>query len=1076
MYDVKSNYKYATKLIKNKLPANAIRAILRKLEMKSIGIKTVLQDRLLDYLESGYDNRIDDRVDKIYKLVLSEYRPDYQTRKHFAKERQYPGNFYSRDRDQESFRKSTSSWRANQPEYDSRTGSNDQDSLDAKDRKDRFYNNKTSHLEDNSKNYNTLHHDSTNNNANYGSSSSSSNLISSTTGSNNNNYRSSTSHANYGQAHSTSHHQYNVAQSHNGSHSSENFSRNNDLPDKIQSSFKSFSMEKPQSRVTKHTNAEDPNSLVNQTKPNISFKIKNGYKSSKLELQSNLEQEPSIANLSEAQKTSLQIKLKKTPFYNLVKPLTEPLVIPSSKNEKQKFTLRFTLTEDDVRLVRSMRYRIYLLSILNDGTKDHSSEVGLDFPQGTSLLVNNHTVNISISGIRGKRGVSNPCDITKQVSLEHKIANLLEFSLFGVNSSPVKIFAYLVIPQSNIKLINEIVARPKISYDETLTKFFKKDDDELCIQETLLTLKCPIAFTRIEIPIQGKNCGHVECIDANNYLLLQRQAESWTCPICNNSLAYEDITVCEYMKDILQKTKDYDLDAILLESDGTWCLPKNAQLIDDSKNDTVDEEDDKDVLNVMHKKSFSMNEVVSLIDSDNESQDNHNIELNSNSEQSQTTKTLEKSVELTKCQKVAAQTSKSIHVHRDKITDQYSAPNSGSTEMTPAVPPATTELPQEFVKSASSVKLPLPKVRNSTKSISTTVSPHGSFQSLNFFSEGNKDFSGTSYKESTSGVKFSNSIEASSLSDISNRSEEKVQSIVLKEPLPKTALFDSQGKLSLEHTSKSNQGEPQENREENNETLLFNNLPSWETSILSHARFNDQAKSNFTLSPVSKKPQKGSVNIKKPLISGYPTAVLDSLNSSIINSTQEDENLDSKKDGAYLLNVSSGSIVAETEFIKPKANLPLNKQTSQSKLPTPPSTFETSKTADESLPLSKNGSLEVLQTNNHVLTNNYTDSIVVKEPGSILNKGVTNISETPIKSTELNQNIKTAVPKIHGFKSIPLAPSNKLAQTSSTKRAAQVFSSLSTEKSFDSAVGSKRTYDVIDLTLSDEDEEPPLKR
>ena len=39
-------------------------------------------------------------------------------------------------------------------------------------------------------------------------------------------------------------------------------------------------------------------------------------------------------------------------------------------------------------------------------------------------------------------------------------------------------------------------------------------------------------MTRIEIPVRGVNCDHLQCFDLESYLLMNYNSNKWKCPIC----------------------------------------------------------------------------------------------------------------------------------------------------------------------------------------------------------------------------------------------------------------------------------------------------------------------------------------------------------------------------------------------------------------------------------------------------------------------------------------------------------------------------------------------------------------
>ncbi|VDP54148.1 unnamed protein product [Schistosoma margrebowiei] len=70
------------------------------------------------------------------------------------------------------------------------------------------------------------------------------------------------------------------------------------------------------------------------------------------------------------------------------------------------------------------------------------------------------------------------------------------------------------------------------------------DDDDLVMPNTLpVQLLCPLSKCRIEVPVRGRNCRHVQCYDATTYLIINERKPTWNCPVCDGKAVYEDLIV-----------------------------------------------------------------------------------------------------------------------------------------------------------------------------------------------------------------------------------------------------------------------------------------------------------------------------------------------------------------------------------------------------------------------------------------------------------------------------------------------------------------------------------------------------
>lgn len=120
-------------------------------------------------------------------------------------------------------------------------------------------------------------------------------------------------------------------------------------------------------------------------------------------------------------------------------------------------------------------------------------------------------------------------------------------------------------------------------------------DPDIVATSQVLSLKCPLTYMRLNLPIRATTCRHIQCFDATSYLQLQEQGPQWLCPVCSRLAPFESLAVDEYVRDILENTAG-DLDQITIDPDGTWNTgqAKNGQPSTPKRAETsqVDDEDD----------------------------------------------------------------------------------------------------------------------------------------------------------------------------------------------------------------------------------------------------------------------------------------------------------------------------------------------------------------------------------------------------------------------------------------------------------------------------------------------------
>src|SRR6266480_1505324 len=76
----------------------------------------------------------------------------------------------------------------------------------------------------------------------------------------------------------------------------------------------------------------------------------------------------------------------------------------------------------------------------------------------------------------------------------------------------------------------------------------KANDPDIVATSTVMSLKDPVSYLRIQVPCRSNVCSHNQCFDATSFLQLQEQAPTWSCPICSKTVAFESLAVDQYVK------------------------------------------------------------------------------------------------------------------------------------------------------------------------------------------------------------------------------------------------------------------------------------------------------------------------------------------------------------------------------------------------------------------------------------------------------------------------------------------------------------------------------------------------
>jgi hypothetical protein len=130
------------------------------------------------------------------------------------------------------------------------------------------------------------------------------------------------------------------------------------------------------------------------------------------------------------------------------------------------------------------------------------------------------------------------------------------------------------------------------------------DDLEIETPELKVSLQCPLMKFRIRLPARSNKCKHVQCFDAESYLMMNEKKPTWNCPVCDIYAPYHTLLIDGLFKEILAQEKEAE--EILFTADGMWTRIQPATSSGLSKSSTEDDlkqpsakiEDDETYLNI----------------------------------------------------------------------------------------------------------------------------------------------------------------------------------------------------------------------------------------------------------------------------------------------------------------------------------------------------------------------------------------------------------------------------------------------------------------------------------------------
>ncbi|KAK9728365.1 E3 SUMO-protein ligase pli1 [Basidiobolus ranarum] len=312
--------------------------------------------------------------------------------------------------------------------------------------------------------------------------------------------------------------------------------------------------------------------------------------------------QPPIQETKNAQSGSVndmdwsELTFKTSPFYTIVEKVGL-LKFSAAQQSISTIILSFQLRSHQIAQLtdkddKYSQYRIMIFSTDVDPRRtDNNSlkEQLIEFPPLTCISVNKHLFTGNSQGNKRKPGTTNPPDITDLCNPKIGGINRIEITYPGTTKAYVYV-VYLVKITTVQEVMNKIKSHSKMSKTAVLEKINRSSKDaDIEATSSLVSLKCPLGYQRIQYPCRSSYCNHIQCFDGIIFLKLNEQSPSWTCPICNRVMgSWSELVLDGYFEDILKKV-DSDVDRVIVEVDGSWRLPDKEQ--DKEKSLSIKHED-----------------------------------------------------------------------------------------------------------------------------------------------------------------------------------------------------------------------------------------------------------------------------------------------------------------------------------------------------------------------------------------------------------------------------------------------------------------------------------------------------
>nr|CAD7197362.1 unnamed protein product [Timema douglasi] len=189
-------------------------------------------------------------------------------------------------------------------------------------------------------------------------------------------------------------------------------------------------------------------------------------------------------------------------------------------------------------------------------------------------MVNLPPIPTNKPGVEPKRPPK-PVNITSLVKLSPLHANFIDVTWNCDYGQGYVIAVYLVSKIVSAELLKRMRAKGARQSDYTRglikEKLSEDADSEIATTSLRVSLVCPLGKMRMVTPCRASTCYHLQCFDANTFLMMNERKPTWVCPVCDKPAPFDSLMIDGYFQDVLRSSRlAPDSTEIQLHQDGLW--------------------------------------------------------------------------------------------------------------------------------------------------------------------------------------------------------------------------------------------------------------------------------------------------------------------------------------------------------------------------------------------------------------------------------------------------------------------------------------------------------------------------
>ena len=263
------------------------------------------------------------------------------------------------------------------------------------------------------------------------------------------------------------------------------------------------------------------------------------------------------------------VVLKKLPFYILDEVLLRPSSLqPTTTTGTKKLheqTFKFSLSPGQVRKVMGTRSTVrgrveYRQQVqLRLSLLETTAEQPDNFPKSLCVKVNSKVCSLpnplpSQPGTEPRRPPG-PLNITNLVKLSTPSTNTLTINWATEPNKAFTVSVYTVEALTHRDLLDQLEAKGVRNPDYTRALIKEKlndQDSEIATTSCKVSLACPLGKNRMRIPARASTCDHLQCFDAQTYLMMNERKPKWNCPVCNKTAEPVSLQIDGFFQDLVK--------------------------------------------------------------------------------------------------------------------------------------------------------------------------------------------------------------------------------------------------------------------------------------------------------------------------------------------------------------------------------------------------------------------------------------------------------------------------------------------------------------------------------------------